>query len=207
MRHVVLTFFIVGLFCSCNQPQTSESQQTEGKTVKEAAPDMVVEDSVVYGFINEVIDGARPDSTVDCDKLADKTIIGFTHTEIDSAHLDSLLFSKKDITFIQRQLSVMQYFKLNPQDIHNKQIISSDTLMTFFKKREGSESFWSSYRKKYGKGGFCSMSMPLFSLDKETAIFHMSYHCGGMCGHGGTYIYKRKKGKWTVVKELSSWIS
>ena len=48
-------------------------------------------------------------------------------------------------------------------------------------------------------GGYYSLELPLFSIDKKTAFFRYSYSCGSLCANSGTYIYKKINGKWEWI--------
>jgi hypothetical protein len=55
--------------------------------------------------------------------------------------------------------------------------------------------------------GYYNISAPLFSLDKELVIIEFSYFCGGLCGNGGTYVYKKENRTWRLKLTLIYWIS
>ena len=67
--------------------------------------------------------------------------------------------------------------------------------------------FWEGYREKFGNDGVFTISNPLFSKDKSKAIIAVGYHCGGLCGSGGTYSYVKEKGKWKQSHAMNMWIS
>lgn len=51
-------------------------------------------------------------------------------------------------------------------------------------------------------------SIPLFSKDKNCVIIYREYYCGGLCGYGGYYIYRRNDQKsWKLVRILNEWDS
>jgi len=81
-------------------------------------------------------------------------------------------------------------------------LISGDTLQKFLRR-----NFWDLYWNKYGSGGFCSISIPLFSLKYDILIVKFSYSCGPLCGSGGTYIFKKMNNKWIKIYNFHKWIS
>jgi hypothetical protein len=86
--------------------------------------------------------------------------------------------------------------------LDNQLIISADTIQNI-----KTEDFWSEFYKRFGVRGFSSVCLPLFSRDLNIAIVQYSYHCGLLCGQGGTDIYKKINGKWTLIVFFSAWIS
>ena len=73
--------------------------------------------------------------------------------------------------------------------------------------KNGVDEGWVEFHKMYGSG-FSTFSVPLFTVDKNTCIVYKAGHCGGLCGHGGTNVYKRVNGKWTFIQSIGMiWIS
>ena len=63
-----------------------------------------------------------------------------------------------------------------------------------------SDDFWSNYRQKYSDSrGFWRLSVPIFSIDKQTVIQDERFSCGGLCGGGGTYIYRKINNTWKLI--------
>lgn len=92
-----------------------------------------------------------------------------------------------------------------------KRLFSERKIRRFFwfvgrKDRGSLDKRWDRFHKKYGKG-FYRISKPIFSKDKSVVIITQGFHCGGLCGSGGTYVYKKVDGKWEMVEMYSLWIS
>ena len=129
----------------------------------------------------------------------------FRQEEYLNTNADSL-FNKKDIEFIHQQMNDT-LFKLNPDLIKSKTVVSFDTLMKLRNKGERAWKFWERFSKKYGKHEYFSISKPLFSVDKKTAIVSYGFHCGSLCGGGSTEIYRLVDEKWVRIKTIETWIS
>jgi hypothetical protein len=98
-------------------------------------------------------------------------------------------------------------FKLKSNLIPGKIIIPLDSIEVLDKHNREYNQFWDDYHKKYGNGGFRNISLPLFSIDKSTVIIKTGYSCGGLCGNGGIYIFRKINGKWKKINQLSEWVS
>jgi hypothetical protein len=118
---------------------------------------------------------------------------------------DSSLFTSSDVQFMKLQIQEKRNFRWESNKILGAHVIRSKKLQKLFKK--GPEKGWKEFNKRY-KGGFATFSFPLFSIDKKSCIVYRSGHCGGLCGHGGTSLYKKIDGKWTFVTLVGTiWIS
>ncbi|PKW19999.1 hypothetical protein [Flavobacterium lindanitolerans] len=117
------------------------------------------------------------------------------------------LFNKKDIEFIHQQMEDAVDFKLNQNFIKSKTVISFDSLLKLRNKGERTWKFWERFSKKYGKHEYFSISKPLFSVDKKTAIVSYGFHCGSLCGEGLTEIYRLVNEKWIRIKTIETWVS
>lgn len=131
----------------------------------------------------------------------------FSNILKDTAEIfsDTTLFSPADIDFLKYQLKHRQIFKWQSDKIAGARIISSKKIKKFFK--HGIDKGWIAFNKKY-KNGFATFSIPLFTVDKNICIVYKSGRCGGLCGHGGTNVYKKVNGKWTFIQSIGNvWIS
>jgi len=53
-----------------------------------------------------------------------------------------------------------------------------------------------------------TLSEIIFDTSRKHAALYYSFHCGRLCGNGGTVIYERKAGKWIPSKSsCGSWVS
>ena len=148
--------------------------------------DLPVPESTVCNTINQFVSQVLPDNA---NKFYNKASFNIL-TSIDSLYLigQTSIFSQRDIEYISRQNKTSEKFDLS-NCLQNKEIVTSETILS-------NPSL-----------GHFSISAPLFSIDKETIIIRISYFCGGLCGHGGTYVYKKEKKTWRLKLTLEEWIS
>lgn len=127
---------------------------------------------------------------------------------------DSIL-SKKDIEYIYKKvtdLRISQDLDLNLAQINNQnvKIISTSQFNKFIEKtisKNQRSEFWEEFEKEFGIHNYYSISYPVFSLDKNTAIMSFGHHCGSLCGDGFSAIYQKINGKWIPVEYITNWVS
>lgn len=202
MKYIIVILLTLA-FLSCKQNQQKVSVQID--TIK-LVPNPI-DDSTIYEFINFAAnDKNEKHFVLRGDKVLDKPFLDEDGYLIDSLKKDTI-FSKDDIKFLEVQMQSVKNFTINPKLFNGKEIISSDTIKRYATDKERRWTFWEDYRKKYGEAGYCNISLPLFSKDRQKVIISTWYSCGGTCGQGGIFIYQKAKGKWKQIKELSWWIS
>ena len=172
-------------------------------------------DSIIYDVINQVLDDSIMNE-YSCDKVAQDQFPTISNEFPDLLkpndpfakfeRMDSI-FTKNDIEYMRLQLKEFKNFSLRPDLIQGKLVIPFDTLRAFHERGKNVNGFWELYRESFGRSGFCSVSMPLFSKDKKTVIVKIAMLCGNLCGTGQTNIYKLKNGKWLIIKTIDEWIS
>jgi len=184
------------------------SCQQNAKVEKLAIKKQMVSDKEIYAFINEIMPYEENKDFSYCNKIADKNLM-LMQTSKEFINGIDTIFSKKDLKFLIEQTKYEIDFKLNKKLLKNKIVISGDTIKKFTQGRnkDGRSQFWDKYHKKYGEGGFCSVTLPLFSIDRKTVLVTTSMNCGRLCGEGGTYIYRKINGKWELVHTITNWVS
>jgi hypothetical protein len=107
-------------------------------------------------------------------------------TTIDSSYLSkqTSLFSPGDIDYIFKQNRTEKFYRLD-NCLKNKKLLSP----------------------KDPTLGVYSISVPLFTINNEIVIISFSYYCDGLCGFGGTYVYKKENEIWQKKITLTEWIS
>jgi hypothetical protein len=56
--------------------------------------------------------------------------------------------------------------------------------------------------------GLLEFSTIAFDKAHRNAVFRFSFYCGGLCGHGGTLIFKKSGGIWKASsKTCGNWVS
>jgi hypothetical protein len=187
------------MFLSCQQ---------NSKTEKVVINKQIVSDKEIYAFINEIMPYEKSKDISYCNKIVD-TDPSLSKTSEEFIKGIDTIFSKQDLKFIIEQTKYEEDFKLNEKLLKNKIVISGDTLSKFTQGRneDGRSQFWDKYHSKFGPGGFCSITLPLFSIDKKTVLVTTGMHCGRLCGEGGSYIYRKINGKWELVHTITNWVS
>lgn len=109
----------------------------------------------------------------------------------------SLIFSIKDLEFINEQNKKRLNFKLNQKLITNGTVIPNATLIQM--KKNG--NLWEKFKKKYHEEKLLTISLPIFSKDKKSSLVTTSTICG-TCINRETSVYKKVNGKWKLDKQL-----
>lgn len=125
----------------------------------------------------------------------------FRMNELDS------IFKKEDIVFINKQINERMKFRLKSNLLKTKKIVPVDSIQNLRGNDDSSAKFWERFEKKYKTQSYSSIDMPLFTVDKKTAIVSYGYHCGSLCGRGETAIFQLINGKWKKIMLLSIWVS
>lgn len=182
---------------SCSEPKETPE--------KFRPPKQIVGDRTIYDFLNSIIKDGSPHFKY-CDDIMDREFLPYFLTKSGSLEIMKLdsIFTKRDIDFIFKQAGYSSYFKFDQKYI-SKNIIELDTLKSFTENLDVKHEYWNSIHDQYGT--ICFVKMPLFSFDKQTAILETGSSCGGLCGEGGMYIYKKVNDKWILIKVLSEWVS
>ncbi len=162
----------------------------------------LVPKSVICETLNYFVNDTLISEFKYCNRFIDRSGGLFLSSE-DSLKILTLdtIFTKEDVNFIFQQNSNAIFYK-HGDCLKVKMLISGDTL----DKIKGNE-FWPEFRKRYGRGGFCIIHVPLFSKDHSTVIVKYAHYCGRLCASGRTSIYKKKGDKWVEIYCLEGWIS
>ena len=174
---------------------------------KDPKPKQLVNDTIIYSFLNE---GFSSKNIIfkDCDVVLSRDLIPSPRTLDKSDSLEiakQKIFSKYDLDFIFKQAKYIPCFRLNPKQLTRKRIEVIDISKAFGKNGSFNHKYEKELHEKYHCLGF--LMMPLFSLDKKTAVINISYICGPLWGAGGTYIYHKLNNKWILIATLSDWVS
>ncbi len=191
IKYYYLLIVLITVF-SCNYKSSNET----------AGYERLIADSLVCATLNYFVNDTMIDEFKHCNRFLDrdgrKVLLGDDSLKI--MQLDSI-FTKEDLYFIFQQNLNSIYYK-HGECLSGKNLISGDTLLKF-----NHHEFWDEFHKRFGNGGFCSISLPLFSKDLNIVIIRYSFSCGRLCASGGTFIYKKIGGRWVEIKCINSWIS
>jgi len=153
-----------------------------------------------YDFFNSLVNR----DSIHRFNLESKPDLSYIIKDTSILFQDTTLFSSADIQFIKDQIIAAQTFKWKPGKILGAWVISSKKIASFFEDAGGG---WTEFNKKY-ENGFVSFSVPLFTIDKNVCIVYKAEHCGNLCGHGSTSIYRKVNGKWIFIQSVGTvWMS
>lgn len=170
---------------------------------KDVGYERLIPDSVLCETINCFINDTSIEEFKQCNRFVDKVGWKVLRAE-DSLMIIKLdtLFSKDDLDFIFDQNRNSIYFNTG-ECLKNKLLISGDTL----RKINRRDDFWDEFHKRYGKDGFCIISLPLFSRNHNIVIIRYSRSNGRLNASGGIFIYRKIANKWTKIMCIDGWIS
>lgn len=143
-------------------------------------------------------------NTIDYSRIVSDTTFIFadtTNKKNDLFYKTDSLFSLDDIKSFREQLQKKIAQEWTDGKIYNAILIKENNFKRIFNKRNNDKS-WNIFYKKYGKG-FYVYSYPIFSKNLKKAIISIEYHCGGLCGSGGVYLFEFKDNNWLLLKTYS----
>lgn len=193
-----------------------------------AAPRLLVSDSVLYGFVGELLAQSSSDPSPEGMAHADFYIsrVLFEHASTpkpgkylfqyavaeDNWSLKELcsryhLLAPADTSYMRRQMKYSTGFGLEQRFLPGYQVISADTIWAMRKRSTRPLDYMEVLRVSYKTDSFSWISSPLFSRDGRTVIVEISETCGILCGSGQTWLLQRRQGRWHKVRLLNEWIS
>jgi hypothetical protein len=189
-HYYILIILLAAISCNYRPNTTTANYKT------------LVSDSLICTTLNYFVNDTSINEFKECNRFSDKDCrkVLFQEDSVAILRLDSI-FTKEDFDFIFKQNLNSNNYKQG-QCLKGKILIPGDTLLKFYHLE-----FWDEFKKKYGKGGFCTISLPLFSKDKNIVIIKYSYSRGRLNASGGTFIYKKVGNGWTKLYCLDYWIS
>ena len=194
-----IILLIIFLAISCKKSETE-------KISHEIKPEYLVDKRDISDLINFCIT-SKSKIFKNCTHVWDQDPI-FYFTEYDSIQItkQTTILSKDDLAFIFKQAAINPQLKLDSEIVSEDKLVPLNIGKAFNRDRKIREEYFEENRNKYNK--ICSLSIPLFSKDRNIAIVKIGYSCGVLCGEGGIYIYKKEKnGNWNLIKSISDWVS
>lgn len=136
------------------------------------------------------IDLSRPWSTGDT---------ALNHIDIESLftpqrHAD---FMKKDSLYIVFQCHIQKDFKIDTAELPNS-IFTSDAKMKTIRHRS---------REEYFSYYYYQISVPLFSSDQKQAYVMIDSYYMRSQAAGYAFVLRKINSRWTIVKQLDTWIT
>jgi hypothetical protein len=161
---------------------------------------LLISDSLIYDFMRYKIALINEEDSNKVFLVNNAEFFCNKNDSMSIVKLDTLsnqnIFNPSDLPFIFDQIKLSNSYLYRQDALSNTILIPLDTI---YKLAENDE-FWSNYRLKYTDSrGFWSLSVPIFSIDKQIVIQNERFSCGGLCGGGGTYVYRKIKNSWKLI--------
>lgn len=192
------TIVIALLLSSC----IHSKPEVKGQETKLVQPTLnhLISDSLINDFMNFKIALIKEHDTTNIYLIDDAEFFCDINDSLSIVFLDSLskqkIFTSNDLPFIFEQIKLSKTYSYKQESLQYTILIPQDTI----RKMGESDDFWTSYYQKYSASrGFWRLSAPIFSRDKQTVIQDERHACGGLCGGGGTYIYRKTKKSWKLI--------
>lgn len=116
------------------------------------------------------------------------------------------IFQSFDTSLFVSQISFYNNYQWDTTIIDKTRIVSQTTVDSIFRNsKEGSG--WEKFKSVYGKEELYSLSVPIFTKDKNYCIVEINRSCGSLCGTYCTLIFKRQENQWKLFKELECSVS
>ena len=205
MKNIIFYIFIILTFCNCENKKENYNLSTgEIKDINEIVEAVIIQDSLGVFSKSE-------DSIMFCSELRKLNIYippKKTNDDFvllpkqDGAYITNLIptkikgisfFSSKDSLYLLKQNS-------NPKKLKIEKTIADKLNVTTIGKVE-------KRRKNKQRSRFYEMTIPIFSLDRQSAYVELDYQCGGLCGSGQVIFLKKIKAKWKIIVQWRNWIS
>ncbi|WBO83396.1 hypothetical protein [Hymenobacter yonginensis] len=191
------------------------------------APRLLVSDSVLYGFVRELLaqssSGILPEGMAHADFYISRTLVEHSLTpavgyfpyryaaQEDGWTLQELcnrrLLAPADTAYMRLQMKYSAGFGLEQRFLPNHRVIPADTLRALRTREKYLDKFWKKLYAQYLLEEISYLTCPLFSRDGKTVIVGVTTNCRGLCGGGDTWVLKRHQGKWRIAWLLNSWVS
>lgn len=206
LTNLLLFILIPTAFTGCKK-ELERVQIAEPKQ-----PTQLVDDKTIHNVIQSVLAIKRVGEREE-NYYITNVVDGIPYDELGSE--DSIIlkktdtiFTKEDINFIYEQAKYKRHFKIKREFLKEYTILPSDTLLREQQKAktEKNYNFWQDFRRKYGNGLY-TITMPLFTKNKQFAMVSISNCCGGLCGSGTSHILKNTKSGWMIIYTYNYWLS
>ncbi|RSK35314.1 hypothetical protein [Hymenobacter metallilatus] len=197
---------------------------------KWSAPRLLLPDSVVYGFVRELLAQSdtmesRPNHPSSADFHISRVLFennlwpaanGRFYSQCPQENgwwlwqlceQDPLL-TPADTVFMRQQMRFCTGYGLHQRFIPGRTIIPADTVWTLKERLHDIFEAMRILRQRHHTSGFSNISAPQFSVDHQTVIVEISSTCGGgFCGGSETWLLQKRGRHWHKIRLLSSWVS
>jgi len=127
----------------------------------------------------------------------------FTNSNLNKEVAEELDIS--NTIHLNEQIRLYDQFKITPDLVPGKTILTKQHLQEFEKKKPVGKSSWVLIESTCEEG-YSYILKPIFNKDYTLAFVQFGVNCGSYCGGGETQIYEYKDGKWIKIRTISAWV-
>lgn len=122
-------------------------------------------------------------------------------------HFENFKEANSTVHRLDTAIAVNPNIKLVDPVEQSKQVKKNDP-QTVIRKNPGSADIEATVKQAFETGLF-TLSEIAFDKEHHLAVLSYSFHCGVLCGHGGTIILEKVDGKWKgdSNRYCSNWVS
>ena len=161
----------------------------------------VTNDSTVTSFMNQALAGKTnyPGTKLKNKKSVLSRPISWENArwDLNSAELNDTIFKEK-FYFVMDTLK--KYFNESNLIFLEKQFKGQ------IKTNWNNRALNARFKKNYNLN-FFEYSIPIFSVDYQSALLYEYYYCGNLCAYSGLWLYKHDGKQWIKFRLLKGWIS
>ena len=199
MKHYLFLILLLLISCKKNDVKKAIIPKDELLNLRyEVLNQLIKSDSATLGFNHFIYNSTLSPVNIDIED-----------NEIRPLGIDlkyDSIFLQKDSGYYKNQERHVLNFKLDKSRIKSKlKYITGQELQELQEIKKS--NFWTEFDKKYGHNCIRRFSVPFFNKDKTMCIVQNSMSCGPLDGGGNTIIYKKKNGKWVVLRTFDQWVS
>lgn len=114
--------------------------------------------------------------------------------------------SIKDTIHLNEQMKLYKQFKLTPDLVPDKSILTQQHFLEFEKKKPFGKSSWVMI-EPVCEDGYSYILKPIFNEDYTIAYVQFGNFCGSYCGGGEIQVYEYRNGGWHKARTISSWVA
>lgn len=205
-----ITLCFILILLACKEPSNKSNHlltaqiriKTQEDSIENASNKTDTSNQYIYDFMKIVIKDQQLDLS---NGIALEPEENCSTNETDVDFLSSLLIEKKKVqndTFdLKNMIFTIYEFP--------KCLTKYDIDYMLLQKKEMANFKWNNYRLGFNQKNrhyWYSLSVPIFSKDKHTAVMKINNLCNGLCGSGYTVVFVYKNNHWTSTISFT-WIS
>lgn len=200
-----MKIFLYILFCialvSCNLKEEEVIVSSDNGTT--------IYESDIYEVINAFFEDEKETNILDgIDYEGELLSVSSNRNYIHHEDLGEFgIITKEDRDFILHQINSLDRYDLKQEYISKFKLVPIDTMNVFMdyvirQEKRNWEEIFIKFQNQFKKDDFYTITIPLFSLDKKTAIINFGRGFGG----GVSQVYIKENGKWIRINKGYRWI-